>query len=85
MTHVAIAKKVVHTIVQMNVANRVQILIDENTELDGDSITATCTGLVVGHLVANQTDKITNPMVDRTASKLSTMKANWKNRKSQES
>ena len=82
-TNVQIAKKVVHTIVQMNVASRVQILIDENTEFEADSITATCTGLVVGHLVANQTDKITNPMVEKAAVKISAAHSSWKNRKSE--
>jgi hypothetical protein len=85
MTHVQIAQKVVHTIVQMNVASRVQTLIDENTELAGDSITATCTGLVAGHLVANQTDKITNPMVEKTAEYIRTHRPKINFRKSQES
>jgi len=83
MTHIKIAQKVVHTIVMMNVAERTQTLIAENTELEHDSITATCTGIVVGHLVANQTDKITDPLVVKAASKLSTLKSNWKNRKNE--
>jgi hypothetical protein len=65
----------------LNVASGVENAVDQYTDIDSDSITVQCSAMVIGHLVANQTDKITNPMVEKTAAKLSVMKTNWKNRK----
>lgn len=81
MTYVAIAKKATHMIVQMNVAALVSEQVAKHTEIDEDSIPLTVGSMVAGHLVANQTDKFTNPMIEKAASRI----AQFKNRNNTES
>jgi hypothetical protein len=81
MTYTAIAKKAAHMIVQLNVAAVVSDQVDKHTEIDSDSITVQVGSMVAGHLVANQTDKFTHPMIERASGRI----AQFKNRKNTES
>jgi uncharacterized Zn finger protein len=64
MTKTQIAKKAAHMIVALNVASVVETQVDEHTDLDGDSIAVQVGAFVVGNLVANQTDRVTDAAVD---------------------
>jgi Na+/glutamate symporter len=68
-------------IVQMNVAALVNEHVAKHTEIDEDSIPLTVGSMIAGHVVANQTDKFTNPMIEKAASRI----AQFKNRKNTES
>jgi hypothetical protein len=85
MTYIKIAQKAVHHIVALNVASAIETAVDDHTEYDSDSITVQVGSMVIGQVVAKQTDRITDPAVVKAAGALSTLKSKIANRKSQES
>jgi hypothetical protein len=74
MNNTDIAKKAVHMIVALYTAQMARDEISEHTDVDYDSIPLQVGCFVGGHLVANQTDKVTGPAIERTAAWLSTKK-----------
>lgn len=75
MTKTRIAKKAVHMIVALNVAAVVNNQVSNYFEIEDDSITVEIASFVAGQLVANQTDKITEPMIDKIVEKWHARKA----------
>lgn len=69
-----IAKKVAHMTVALNVASQVRTQVTEHSDVESDSIMLQIGAMVVGELVAAQTDPYTNAAVDKTADW-------WQNRK----
>jgi hypothetical protein len=65
MSKTRIAKKAVHMIVALNVAAVVNAKVSDYMDLEDESITLEIGSFVAGQLVANQTDKLTEPMVDK--------------------
>lgn len=65
-----IAKYAINKIVALNVAGVVQNQVTDRTDFDEDNIPVYVGSLVVGYVVAEQTDKITDPIVDKIAAKL---------------
>lgn len=76
MTKTRIAKKAVHMIVALNVAAVVNTQMSNYLELEDESITLEIGSFVAGQLVANQTDRLTEPMIDRIVDKWLARKAN---------
>lgn len=66
MSKTRIAKKAVHMIVALNVAAVVNTQVSNYLDLEDESITLEIGSFVAGQLVANQTDRITEPMIDKT-------------------
>lgn len=62
-----LAQYAIHLTVSTNVAAFVRSQVAENTDLNEDSLPVDIGCYVTGHLVANQTDKITDPAVERVA------------------
>lgn len=75
MTKTRIAKKAVHMIVALNVAAVVNTQMSNYLELEDESITLEIGSFVAGQLVANQTDRLTEPMIDRIVDKWQARKA----------
>jgi hypothetical protein len=67
MNNIDIAKKATHMIVALYVAQVSRTEIAEHTEIDYDSIPLQVGCFVGGHLVANTTDRITHPAIDKVA------------------
>lgn len=67
MTKTRIAKKAVHAVVALNVAAVVEAKVSQYFDIEDESITLDVGSFVIGQLVANQTDKLTDPMVEKTA------------------
>jgi hypothetical protein len=65
MSKTRIAKKAVHMIVALNVAAVINATVTNHLELEDESITLDVACFVGGNLVANQTDRITEPMIDK--------------------
>lgn len=65
MSKTRIAKKAVHMIVALNVAAVVNAKVSDYMDLEDESITLEIGSFVAGQLVANQTDKLTEPMIDK--------------------
>lgn len=65
MSKTRIAKKAVHMIVALNVAAVVNAKVSDYMDLEDESITLEIGSFVAGQLVANQTDRITEPMIDK--------------------
>ena len=75
MTKTRIAKKAVHMVVALNVAAVVKTQVDNYFDIEDDSITVDVGSFVAGQLVANQTDKLTDPMIDKIVEKWQARKA----------
>lgn len=75
MTKTAIAKKAVHMVVALNVAEVVKIKVSDYLDLEDESITLEIGSYVAGQLIANQTDRLTEPMIDRIVEKWQARKA----------
>lgn len=75
MTKTRIAKKAVHMVVALNVAAVVKTQFAAYTDVDDESIYLEITAFVTGNLVANQTDRITDPMIDKIVQKWHDRKA----------
>ena len=75
MSKTRIAKKAVHMIVALNVAAVVNTQVSNYFDLEDDSITVEIGSFVAGQLVANQTDRITEPMIDKIVEKWQARKA----------
>lgn len=75
MSKTRIAKKAVHMIVALNVAAVVEVQVSKYLDLEDESITLEVGSFVAGHLVANQTDKITEPAIDKIVAKWQARKA----------
>lgn len=71
-----IAKMAIHTLVASQVAKVVSTFIADNTDFEEDALRVKIGSLVVGDVVASQTDVITDSIVDRIASKYNERKAN---------
>lgn len=65
MTTIQIAQKAAHMVVALNVASVVENAVDEHTEIDSDSIAVQIGSMVVGQLVANKTDRFTDPIMEK--------------------
>lgn len=76
MTKTRIAKKAIHMVVALNVAAVVNTQVSNYLDLEDESITLEIGSFVAGQLVANQTDKITEPMIDRIVEKWQSRKSN---------
>ena len=86
MTYVAIAKKAAHMTVALVVAERVSTEVANRTDIEEDSIPLQVGSMIVGQVVANQTDRITDPIVERAATGIAAVKSKINLRKkSQES
>ena len=78
MTNIELTQKVAHVTISMITQSVVVTQIDNNTDIDvEDNIPVRVGAIVIGELVARQTDKVTKPMITKAASKI----ASWKNRK----
>ena len=75
MTKTRIAKKAIHMVVALNVAAVVNTKVSDYLDLEDESITLEIGSFVAGQLVANQTDKITEPMIDKIVEKWQARKA----------
>lgn len=69
MTKTRIAKKAAHMIVAMNVSAVVTTQVANHFDIEDESIPLEIGGFVIGNLVANQTDKITDRMIDGVVQK----------------
>lgn len=67
MDHVTIAKKATHMIVALYAAQAVKDQVVEHTDIDPENIPLQVGSFVAGHLVANQTDKLTGPAIEKAA------------------
>lgn len=76
MTKIRIAKKAAHMIVAMNVSAVVIVQVKTHFDIEDESIPLEIGGFVVGNLVANQTDKITDRIIDGIVQKWQSRKAN---------
>lgn len=65
MSKTRIAKKAVHMIVALNVAAVINTQVSNHLDLEDESITLDVVAFVGGNLVANQTDRVTEPMIDK--------------------
>lgn len=74
MTYVQIAQKAAHMTVALVVADRVQSAVAENTDIEEDSIPLVVGSMVVGQVVARHTDRFTNPVVEKAAAKITSLK-----------
>jgi Na+/glutamate symporter len=75
MTYVAIAQKAAHMTVALVVAERVETELVNRTDIEEDSIPLQVGCMVVGQIVANKTDRFTDPLVERAALKIAAVKA----------
>jgi hypothetical protein len=75
MSKTRIAKKAVHMVVALNVAAVVNAKVSNYLDLEDESITLEVGSFVAGQLVANQTDKLTEPAIDKIV-------ARWQSRRS---
>lgn len=66
MNAVQIAQKAAHMVVALNVSAAVETAVENHTELDSDSIAVQVGSMVVGQVVANKTDRFTDPMMEKT-------------------
>lgn len=80
-TPVTIAKFAVRQVIAMNVAKAATTAVANYTEIDPDSITVQVGSQVAGQVVAYKLKPYTDPMVEKTASKINGWKANRKNKK----
>lgn len=77
MTNIELTQKVAHVTISLFAQSVVVTQIDNNTDIDvEDNIPVRVGAIVVGELVARQTDKVTKPMIAKAAAKI----ASWKNR-----
>jgi Na+/glutamate symporter len=74
MTYVKIAQRAAHMTVALVAADRFESVVADHTEIEEDSIPLQVTAMVVGQIVANQTDRITNPLIEKAASKIAVVK-----------
>jgi hypothetical protein len=81
LTPITIAQFAVRQIIAMNVADAATIAVDRYTEIDPDSKTVKIGAAVAGQVVAYKLKPITDPMVVKTANKISGWKANRRNKK----
>lgn len=65
MNAVQIAQKAAHMVVALNVAAVVENAVDEHTEIDSDSIAVQVGSMVIGQVVANKTDRFTDPIMEK--------------------
>lgn len=84
MDNITIAKKATHMIVALYTAQIARDEIAEHTDIDYDSIPLQVGCFVGGHLVANQTDKVTGPVIERTAAWLKARKTKKNDKKDTE-
>jgi len=75
MTKTRIAKKAVHMVVALNVAAVINARVSDYLDLEDESITLEIGSFVAGQLVANQTDRLTEPAIDRIVEKWQARKA----------
>lgn len=75
MTKTRIAQKAIHMVVALNVAAVVNTQVSNYLDLEDDSITVEIGSFVAGQLVANQTDRITEPMIEKIVEKWQTRKS----------
>lgn len=86
MTAVEITQKAAHMIVALNVASVASTQIENHTDFDSDSIPNQVGSMIIGQVVANQTDRFTDPISVKAVAFVKTHapKINFR-RKSQES
>lgn len=78
MTNVELAQKIAHVTISMFTQSVVVAQIEDHTEIDTDgNIPVHVGAIVVGELVARQTDKVSKPMIAKAANRI----AAFKNRK----
>ena len=65
MSKTRIAQKAVHMIVALNVAAVIHVKVSDQLDLEDESITLDVGSFVVGQLVANQTDRVTDPAITK--------------------
>ena len=75
MTKTRIAKKAIHMVVALNVAAVVNNQVSNYLDLEDESITLEIGSFVAGQLVANQTDRFTEPAIDKIVEKWQARKA----------
>ena len=76
-----IFKKGAHMLVALYTASIIRNELSEHTDIDTDTPTCQVGCFIVGHLVANQTDKVTNPPIDAAASWIKAKKSDRKAKK----
>jgi len=85
MNAIQIAQKAAHMVVALNVAAAVENAVDEYTEIDSDSIAVQVGSMVVGNVVANRTDRFTDPIMEKAVLFVQTKRPKISLRKSKES
>jgi hypothetical protein len=85
MTAVQIAQKAAHMVVALNVSAAVETQLENHTDIDTDSIAVQVGSMVVGQVVANKTDRFTDPIVEKTVLFVQTHRPKINFRKSKES
>jgi predicted TIM-barrel enzyme len=74
MNYVQIAQKAAHMTVALVVADRVESAVVDHTEIEEDSIPLQIGCMVAGQIVARHTDRITDPIVEKAAAKITSLK-----------
>lgn len=74
MTYVKIAQKAAHMTVALVVAERVETAVTERTDLEEDNIPLQVGAMVAGQIVANWTDRFTDPIVEKASTKIASLK-----------
>lgn len=74
MTYVKIAQKAAHMTVALVVADRVESAVADHTDIEEDSIPLVVGAMVIGQVAANFTDRVTDPIVEKAAAKITSLK-----------
>ena len=80
MTAVELTQEVAHEVVRMATKKFIIAQIQENTDIETDGNIAVWVGsYVASEIVAKQSDKVTKPMIEKGAARITA----WRNRKNQ--
>lgn len=79
MTVVEVTQNVAHEVIAMATKSFVRTQIKEHTDVNSDAIRVWIASYVAGELVANASDKVTEPIIEKAVAKVKT----WRNRKNQ--
>lgn len=81
MTAVEVTQKVAHEVIRMATKKFIVTQIEERTDIDTDeNIPVWIVSFVGSEIVATQSDKVTKPMIEKGAARITA----WRNRKNQE-
>lgn len=80
MTVQEVTQAVAHEIVATATKRIVKQQITEHTDVPSDSMRVWAASFVAGELVANASDKVTKPMIEKASAKITS----WRNRKNQQ-